>query len=82
MTAGKVLATGATAFAGGALARRLVSHDAPLNLDRDLADPKASGRVTAADGSGALRQQTERASRTAASDEKLGRCGWLEGLRT
>ena len=38
MTAGKVLVTGATGFTGGALARRLASHNAPVRaLVRDSA---------------------------------------------
>src|SRR5919106_72897 len=38
MTAGKVLVTGASGFAGGALARRLASHNAPIRvLVRDTA---------------------------------------------
>jgi dihydroflavonol-4-reductase len=38
MTAGKVLVTGATGFTGGALARRLASHNAPVRaLVRDQA---------------------------------------------
>lgn len=38
MTPGKVLITGATGFTGGALARRLASHNAPVRvLVRDAA---------------------------------------------